>query len=309
MASRLRRRGSWMPVAVSLPAAAYYHYGTEGVFESRFFPQLWQRPAFWQAWPAMLNRVAGWHLMLAALAGAVLADRIRQGVRAWAGPDRVCVAGDVTGRGFACRSCAENRLRHLTLAGLATALAALANPLGPGIFGYLRSMLGNVPLQRWFVEWQPPTIDSGVGSTGFWFYLMLLLLAFLMARTPRRASTIELLCYCGLAWLTIGGERYAMWFGLLLSPLLAQQIGALFRTRAPLAKQWGVHAGVPARGGGGDGGGSAMVYARALPGREWEPLRRRGRPVPYAARQQYAGRGNELPGSRRTRSTGISGPT
>jgi hypothetical protein len=67
--------GCFWILAVSLPAAAFYYFGTEGVFESRFFPQLWTRPPFWQGWAAMLNRVAGWHLVLAALSGTVLAAR------------------------------------------------------------------------------------------------------------------------------------------------------------------------------------------------------------------------------------------
>lgn len=66
--------GLWI-LAVSLPAAGYYTYGTDDVFESRFFPALWPTLPFWQAWAAILNRVAGWYLVLPALAGIVLATR------------------------------------------------------------------------------------------------------------------------------------------------------------------------------------------------------------------------------------------
>ena len=120
-------------------------------------------------------------------------------------------------------------LGPLSFAALATALACLANPLGLGIVGYLRTMLTNPPLQRLFVEWQPPRLSLDLISSGFWFYAMLLLLVVLMARGRARPSATDLLWYCGLAWLALGGVRYVMWFGLLLAPLLAQRIALLGR--------------------------------------------------------------------------------
>lgn len=119
-------------------------------------------------------------------------------------------------------------LRWLTYTTLATGLACLAHPIGLGMPGYVRSMITNPSLQRWFVEWQAPTNDANLLGTGFWFYVMLLLLAVLMAAAPRRPTATDLLWYCALAWLTIGGERYAMWFGLLLFPLLATQLASIF---------------------------------------------------------------------------------
>jgi hypothetical protein len=123
------------------------------------------------------------------------------------------------------------RLRDLTLAGTATLLAMLLNPLGPGIFGYVRSMLTNPALQRWFIEWQPPSNNLARDFTGFWFFVMLLALAVLLARGPRRPSATDLLWYCGLAWLTISGVRYAMWFALLLTPLMAERLAAVLPRR------------------------------------------------------------------------------
>jgi hypothetical protein len=62
-------------VLIGLPAVAYYYYGTEGVLERRFFPQLLGEPSFWRSWAAMLDRVVGWPFVLAALAGVALASR------------------------------------------------------------------------------------------------------------------------------------------------------------------------------------------------------------------------------------------
>jgi hypothetical protein len=130
------------------------------------------------------------------------------------------------------RAQAQRRLRDLTVAGAATMLAMLLNPLGLGIFGYVRSMLSNPALQRWFIEWQPPINDLARDFTGFWFFVMLLALAVLLARGPRRPSATDLLWYCGLAWLTISGVRYAMWFALLLTPLMAERLAAVLPRRS-----------------------------------------------------------------------------
>lgn len=125
------------------------------------------------------------------------------------------------------------QLQGLTLAGGATLLALLVNPLGIGIFGYVQDMLTNTPLQQWFVEWQPPENTFNLAGTGFWFYALLLLLAVLMATGPRRPTATDLLWYCALAWLTIGGVRYAAWFALVLLPLLAERLALLLPNRPP----------------------------------------------------------------------------
>lgn len=124
----------------------------------------------------------------------------------------------------------NGRVRALTLAGVATGLAALIHPLGLNVFGYVRGMLTNAPSQQLIVEWQPPRNTVDLLATDFWFFVVLLLLAVLMARGPRRPSWTDLLWFCGLAWLALGGGRYIIWFGLFMMPLLAEQI-------APLASQ------------------------------------------------------------------------
>lgn len=130
------------------------------------------------------------------------------------------------------------RLRDMNIAGAATLIAVLLNPLGINIFGYVLGMLSNQALHNWFIEWQPPRNDLARDFTGFWFYIMLLGLAVLLACGPRRPSLTALLWYCGLAWLGISGLRYAMWFSLLLIPLLAERLGWLLKPRVstPVSK-------------------------------------------------------------------------
>ena len=136
----------------------------------------------------------------------------------------------------------RGRLGALSLAAALTLGATLLNPLGPGIIGYVRAMLTNGSLQKWFIEWQPPRNTLSVFDNGFWFYATVLLLAALMAAGPRRPSALDLLMYGGLSWLGFSGTRYVMWYGLLLMPLLAQALGPLLRQRQPAAGSPAVNA-------------------------------------------------------------------
>lgn len=129
---------------------------------------------------------------------------------------------------------ARTRLLPLGAASLATGLAVLVNPRGPGIIAYVSGLTSNPAVQQWILEWQPPTNSLHFQNSGFWFFALLLLLAVLMARAPRRAPTTDLLWYCGTAWLAIGAIRNVMWFALVMLPLLADLFAQHMRTRTPL---------------------------------------------------------------------------
>lgn len=122
-------------------------------------------------------------------------------------------------------------IRDLALTTGATILATLVNPLGAGIYAYLVAMLSNEPLQRWFIEWQPPVASLNLFDTGFWFFALVLALAALMALGRRRPSGVDLFWYCGLGWLGFDGVRYVVWFALLLAPLLAERLALLLPER------------------------------------------------------------------------------
>jgi hypothetical protein len=124
-------------------------------------------------------------------------------------------------------------ITELAIAFATSLLAALCNPLGLGILGYLQTMLGNNINQSMIVEWQPPQPSFDFLGFGFWFYAMLLGLPILMALGKERPRLAELLWYAGLGWLALNGLRYVMWFGFLLTPLLARRIGLLLPDIAP----------------------------------------------------------------------------
>lgn len=130
---------------------------------------------------------------------------------------------------------ARQQVGPLLLAGGGTLLASMVNPLGVGIVPYVQMMLTQSSLQQWFVEWFPPRSDLDVMNTGFWFFLHLLVLAALMSTGPRRPSAPDMLWYCALAWLTFGGVRYAMWYGLVMLPLLATFLAPFLARPRPKA--------------------------------------------------------------------------
>lgn len=126
---------------------------------------------------------------------------------------------------------AWSRLQLCSVVGIAVVLTTMVHPLGIGVFGYVRDLLTDTPSQTRIAEWQPPTNNISITNTGFWFYVVLLVLPMLVATGRKRASAIDLLWFAGLAWLTIGGVRYAMWFAIATLPFMAEQFGALFKER------------------------------------------------------------------------------
>lgn len=113
------------------------------------------------------------------------------------------------------------RLRWLYLAGVATLIATFLNPLGIGIFGYIQTMLGDVPSQSLINEWQSPTPRT---LAGMFFYLgvLVVIVSFAFART--RPSVTDVLLVCGLAWQAFVGTRYVVWFALIAMPIVAQSV-------------------------------------------------------------------------------------
>lgn len=114
-----------------------------------------------------------------------------------------------------------DQLRPLYLAAAAMAAATLANPLGPGIVGYVLDLLGDAPSQQLVREWQSPTPRNLAGAA-FYLGVLALIAAFAFAR--RRPSITDVLLVCGLAWQAFIGVRYVVWFGMVAMPIVAQSL-------------------------------------------------------------------------------------
>jgi hypothetical protein len=108
---------------------------------------------------------------------------------------------------------------------LLSAMACLVNPLGLGIITYLGGMAGNTTVQNNILEWMPPTLNSLEGAI---FYIDLLLLAVLLAESPKRASFFEVITFLMFGTLGIKYIRGIVWFGLVMGPVVAVHLSALF---------------------------------------------------------------------------------
>jgi hypothetical protein len=113
------------------------------------------------------------------------------------------------------------QLRWLYLACFAMVLATVINPLGVGIYGYLRTMLSDPSSQQLIIEWQSPTPRSLAGGL-FYASVLAVIVAFAYAR--RRPTITELIVLCGLAWQAFVGVRYVVWFGMVAMPIAAQAL-------------------------------------------------------------------------------------
>lgn len=112
-------------------------------------------------------------------------------------------------------------LLSLVLAGL----ACLVNPRGFGIITYLGGMAQNTTVQNNTSEWMPPTLNSLDGGI---FLIGLMLLAVLLAISPKRPSFFEVISFLLFGLLGIKYVRGVVWFGLILGPVVATHLAGIF---------------------------------------------------------------------------------
>lgn len=131
---------------------------------------------------------------------------------------------------------------HLRASALALGLAALAvlvNPRGPRVVSYPATMSTAPVIQKMVPEWAPPTPDTVTGTV---FLIGLLLTAALLALSPRRPSPMELLSFLGFGALGLKTVRGSVWFGLVMAPLWAVHLPAVFCGVVPMrsapARSW-----------------------------------------------------------------------
>jgi len=105
---------------------------------------------------------------------------------------------------------------------VAVALAAAAlfvNPLGAGLFGYLREMNTNVVV-RHQPEWLPASLATKDGVA--YFILAPLGLALLLWAGRARSGLYHWLMFLGFGLLAFKTGRAIVWFGLVLAPIAAE---------------------------------------------------------------------------------------
>ena len=112
---------------------------------------------------------------------------------------------------------------------LVLSLAATSgNPQFVGIYGYVLDLMTDRPSQGLVVEWQPPT-PSGIANVVFFVSVIALLVVLAYAR--RRLVPTEALLVVGFLWLAFSGQRYVIWYGLVVMPLLVASLATLIPKR------------------------------------------------------------------------------
>ena len=120
----------------------------------------------------------------------------------------------------------ENR-RGMAAVLAAMVVAALANPRGAAVWGYVYRLLTVPAVQQLASEWQPPTLATWQGALFFGWLLAMPLLA---ASSPRRLNRTEWLWFLGFGWMALSSLRHVVWFVTLLALFSARLLSPLLKT-------------------------------------------------------------------------------
>ncbi len=113
------------------------------------------------------------------------------------------------------------RIGLLAGTGVVTGLSILVNPHFTGVINYAINLLTNPPSQKLIVEWQSPTPQ---GLANITFFASILVLLVLLAVSKYRLKITEIILALGFLWLAWSGQRYVIWYGMVMAPILANLI-------------------------------------------------------------------------------------
>jgi len=102
--------------------------------------------------------------------------------------------------------------RRLAIACAGSLLATLINPRGFGVWTDVYHLL-TLPAQQFSAEWHPPI---NIGWQMAIFFTWLLAFPLLSAFSPRKLDALEWTWFVGFGFLALRGERYVIWFVLIL---------------------------------------------------------------------------------------------
>ncbi|MFP4599181.1 MAG: hypothetical protein ACLFVJ_13065 [Persicimonas sp.] len=111
-----------------------------------------------------------------------------------------------------------------TGAGVLCALAALANPQGPGIYTYVFELTFVSHVSSTVTEWQPPGVDTPLG-----IIVMLTLTASLVVMAIRRKHVrlFEAVLFAATAYLAVGAVRQMFWWGAVMLMVVPRHISGV----------------------------------------------------------------------------------
>jgi len=107
---------------------------------------------------------------------------------------------------------------------IVTALTFFFNPRGFGTVDYIKTLTGNSVVQNLVTEWAPPTIDSLMGVL---FFSGLIICGVVFVISPKRPALSQVITFIVFGILGLRTSRGIVWFGLVMAPILAEQLSYL----------------------------------------------------------------------------------
>ncbi len=121
---------------------------------------------------------------------------------------------------------AFRRLLVPTCVLILAALVCLVNPRGAGIIDYVRTLTSNSVVQNLVTEWAPPTLHTYLGIA---FFCSLLVFTLVLLFSPKRPDFYQVATLIAFGILSVRTSRGIVWFGLVMAPVIAEQLPALVR--------------------------------------------------------------------------------
>jgi len=107
-------------------------------------------------------------------------------------------------------------------AAIFTALAALLNPRGAGIYTYVYQLTVVSPMSQSVSEWQPPDITTAYGALVVGVLLACLIL---LARQRRHLRLYEVVLFAATAYLAVGSIRHMFWWAAVMLLVIPRPLG------------------------------------------------------------------------------------
>jgi hypothetical protein len=126
----------------------------------------------------------------------------------------------------------RKEITYLVATSLLTLGATILNPKFIGIFGYVTNMLTNQPSQQLGTEWQPPLPKD---YAMIFFFLSILVLLAVLAYSRYKLTWTETFLLLGFLWLALSGVRYVIWFGIIMTPILAKAVSEIVKGKSWMA--------------------------------------------------------------------------
>jgi hypothetical protein len=110
------------------------------------------------------------------------------------------------------------RARRILLVALASVVLSLANPFGFGAWIYALDISTNANVVGQVIEWGPPSIYT---PTGFFFFASLIAVGGLLARRPRKTTSVPLLSLAVFACIGFIAIRGVVWWAVVAPVVIA----------------------------------------------------------------------------------------